>query len=170
METIEIKKDVKKIGVISDLHIPVRANNIPEKVVELFRGTGLILNAGDSIDEKTLEELEKIAETISVQGNMDSDKLKKTLPEKLIIKIGKFKIGLIHGRTEPKTIIDYVTGQFNEKLDCIIFGHSHHALNEIKDNILLFNPGSPTDTVFTDMNSIGILELNDKIKGKIIKL
>ena len=52
----------------------------------------------------------------------------------------------------------------------LVFGHSHQPMNEIKDGILHFNPGSPTDKIFAPFNSYGILEINDKINGKIIKI
>ena len=58
----------------------------------------------------------------------------------------------------------------DKKVDVIVFGHSHHPMNEIKDGILFFNPGSATDTVFAPFRSYGVLEISDVIKGRIIKI
>jgi len=58
----------------------------------------------------------------------------------------------------------------NDKVDLIIFGHSHCGLNEKKGGILFFNPGSATDKVFAPYNSYGIIEINDKIKATIIRI
>ena len=55
-------------------------------------------------------------------------------------------------------------------MDAIVFGHSHSPINEVHDGILFFNPGTPTDKVFATFNSFGILEVNDKIKGRILRL
>ena len=56
-------------------------------------------------------------------------------------------------------------------VDAIIFGHSHEPVNMVKNGVLFFNPGSPTDKIFAKANSYGILEITDKkIEGKILRL
>ena len=55
-------------------------------------------------------------------------------------------------------------------MDVIVFGHSHSPVNELRDGILFFNPGSPTDKIFAKYNSYGILTINKEIKGEIIRL
>jgi hypothetical protein len=58
-----------------------------------------------------------------------------------------------------------------DKVDIIVFGHSHNPVNETRDGILYFNPGSPTDKMFSPYNSYGIIEINENsVEGKIIKL
>jgi len=163
--------NIKKIGVISDTHIPTRSPSVPKKIFDYFNGVDLILHAGDLETLEVLNELKKINENIvAVHGNMDPSEVSSELPSKLIIKINNFKIGLIHGNGPPEGIRERILKEFNENLDCIIFGHTHKPFNGIENNILFFNPGSPTDTVFTNINSIGILRINNKIKGEIIKL
>jgi len=51
-----------------------------------------------------------------------------------------------------------------------VYGHTHRAANEVRDGILFFNPGSATDKRFASRNTIGILEVGEKINGKIIEL
>jgi hypothetical protein len=58
----------------------------------------------------------------------------------------------------------------NKKVDVVVFGHSHHPMNEKIDDVLYFNPGSATDTVFAPYRSYGILEMTNTITGRIIKL
>ncbi len=161
-----------KIGVIADTHIPVNADTIPKKVLEAFKGVDIIIHAGDLVDLSVIDTLKNACkEVIAVAGNMDSQKIKTKLPEKKIIKIGNYKIGVMHGYGHPNSLIELTTKIFkNDNVNIIIFGHSHTALNEKKGDILYFNPGSPTDTIFAAYNSYGILEINDKIEGKIIKL
>lgn len=164
-------KNIKKIGVISDTHIPTRAPSLPKKIFEYFKDIDLILHAGDLEKLEVLDDLKKINKNvIAVYGNMDPSDVASKLPSKSIIKINNFKIGLTHGYGPPEGIRQRILEEFNEKLDCVVFGHTHNPFNEIENNILFFNPGSPTDTVFTDINSIGILKINNKIKGEIIKL
>jgi putative phosphoesterase len=160
-----------KIGVISDTHIPFAGEDLPDKIYQDFKNVDLILHAGDIVEESLLEKLNKLAKTIAVKGNMDSHSLKKKLPVKQIIKVKKFKIGLTHGEGTPQGLVDLVKKQFEkDKVDCIVFGHSHAPLCEKRGNMLFLNPGSPTDQIFSPFNSYGILEIDDKIEGKIVRI
>jgi len=159
-----------KIGVISDTHMPYAAPQIPSEIYNAFKGADLILHAGDLIETSVLDELKKMAEVQAVCGNMDKPDVQKLLPTKKIIKAGKFTIGLIHGYGLPFNLINTVRKEFSQKVDVIVFGHSHSPVNEVRDGILFFNPGSATDKVFSKYNSYGILMLNDEIKGEIIRL
>jgi putative phosphoesterase len=159
-----------KIGVISDTHIPYAASQLPSKIYEDFKNVDLILHAGDLVDISVLEELKKMADVQAVHGNMDAPKVFKLLPEKKIINIGTHSIGLTHGHGPPFNLIHRVREEFTQKVDVIVFGHSHSPVNKIQDGILFFNPGSPTDRVFAKHNSYGILTVNKGIKGEIVRL
>jgi hypothetical protein len=159
-----------RIGVISDTHIPRVCPGLPAEVIKAFDGVDLILCAGDLVEIQVLRDLEKIAKTTAVYGNMDEPEVRNALREKEIIKIGGFIIGLVHGHGTAPNITNYVKNQFTEKVDAIVFGHSHMPLNETKNGILFFNPGSPTDRIFAKYNSCGILTVTGKIKGEIIKI
>lgn len=159
-----------KIGVISDTHIPRTCPKLPVKIIKAFEGVDMILHAGDLVEIKVLRDLEKLAKTTAVYGNMDEAEVRRLLPEKEIIKAGGFTIGLIHGYGPAANIIDRVKGEFTEKVDVIVFGHSHVPVNVIKDGILFFNPGSPTDKIFARSNSYGMLTVADDIKGEIIRI
>lgn len=158
-----------KIGVLADTHIPVIADKIPDKIIEHFREVELILHAGDLVEPEVLANLKELGEVKAVCGNMDSPKLRRVLPVKEIIKVGKFNIGLIHGWGHPELLKENVVKEF-KNVDVIVYGHSHSPVNEVLDGVLFFNPGSPTDKTFAPYNSYGVLEITDVIKGEIIKL
>ena len=160
-----------KILVLSDTHIPVAAHDLPDAVYEAAQDVDMIFHAGDFVDIKFLEKLRSIKEVKGVRGNMDSKAIQETLNIKEIITVEKSRIGLIHGYGAPSEILNTVRKEFDDKVDCIVFGHSHKALNIKKDGILYFNPGSPTDKIFASQNTYGILEVTDKkIEGKIVEL
>lgn len=161
-----------KIGVISDTHIPDRAKDIPQKILEEFKNVDMIIHAGDLVDLSVLDKLKTLCTNVkAVWGNMDSDEARKVLPEKEILKLGKYNIGIMHGYGAPNKLIDLMTSVFKDgNVNLVIFGHSHAPLNEKKGDILFFNPGSPTDKIFSPYNSYGIIEINDKIDARIIKL
>ena len=159
-----------KIGVISDTHIPERAQDIPPEICSAFKDVDLILHAGDLVTMEAIKSLEKISPVKAVYGNMDSPKIRKVLKEKEIIEVNNFKIGVIHGRGAPSGLVKFAREAFKDKMDIIVFGHSHTPLNEKIDNTLFFNPGSATDTVFAPYRSYGIIEIDDEIKAKIVRL
>lgn len=158
-----------KIGVIADTHIPESADRIPSSVYEHFRDVDLILHAGDLLELRVLDELRKISEVKAVFGNMDPDVTREALPAKQVIEVGRFRIGLIHGFGPPSKLMEMVRARF-DRVEAIVYGHSHSPVNQTRRGILFFNPGSPTDRIFAPYNSCGILEVDDKIKGRIIRL
>lgn len=161
-----------KIGVIADTHIPDRAKDIPQKILDDFRNADMVIHAGDLVDLSVLDKLKTVCPNIkAVWGNMDSYDVRKKLPEKEIIKIANYKIAVMHGYGPPNRLIELMAKEFkDDNVDLIIFGHSHAGISEKKNNILYFNPGSPTDKIFSPYNSYGIIEINDKIEARIIKL
>ena len=159
-----------RILVLSDTHIPVAGQDMPQKIYDEIKNVDMIFHAGDFIETKFLDKLRRLKELKAVAGNMDPKEIRMDLKPKEVITIGKFKIGLIHGYGAPSEILTTVKREF-ERIDCIVFGHSHAAMNATKDGVLYFNPGSPTDKIFASTNSYGILEITDKkIEGEIIKL
>lgn len=158
-----------RIFVISDTHLPRTAGDIPPKVYDEIKKCDMIFHAGDFVEKIFFDKLTKLKTTYAVFGNMDSVELKNILPQKEIIEVGKFKIGLIHGWGPPDRTEENIKNEFGA-IDAIVFGHTHTPANEVKNGILFFNPGSPTDKAFALYNSYGILEIDDKINGKIIKI
>lgn len=159
-----------KILVLSDTHIPRSSHDIPKEVYDAIEDVDMILHAGDFVEKDVLDKLKSLRPTTAVYGNMDAGALHNILNQKEVVTVGNFKIGLIHGYGAPSDIIDTVKSEF-KGVDAIVFGHSHAPVNIMKDGILFFNPGSPTDKVFANTNSYGILEVTDKkIEGKIITI
>jgi putative phosphoesterase len=157
------------IGVLSDTH----SLNIPAPLIERFKPVDLIIHAGDLCDTHTLKLLKKIAPTRAVQGNMDEWAVKKVLPLKEIIDCGNLKIGVTHGHIgEAREALKNAMSSFkDDKMDVVIFGHSHHALNEKIGTTLYFNPGSPNDVIKAKFFSYGLITIEaGKIKAEIIRI
>lgn len=160
-----------RIIVLSDTHVPGMARDIPKAIYEEIKKADLVLHAGDFTEASFLEKLRKLKKTIGVYGNMDSKELSSSLKAKEIVQAGKFRIGLIHGWGAAEGLTDRISGEFKgDKVDCIVFGHSHHPLSQTIKKVLFFNPGSSTDKMFAPYNSYGILEVKEKITSEIVKL
>jgi uncharacterized protein len=157
-----------KIGVISDTHL---REPHPEfkKVIEFhFKDVEKIFHSGDFVDWSIAEYLASQKELIAVCGNMDSQDIRKAFPQKRIIELKGFKIGLIHGGGPPFGIESRIRGEFDE-VDAIVYGHTHTPTNHQVKNITFFNPGSPTRS-FIQRPTLGILHLGEKIEGEIIQI
>ena len=157
-----------KIGVVADTH----SKALPKQMIDDFLQVELIVHAGDFCSLDILERFKTIKQVKAVHGNMDEYAIKKFLPRRQIFKSGAFTIGVYHGEGAPDQVLDKVKEEFKtEKVDAVIFGHSHRPFNEVVDHVLYFNPGSPNDTIFAPYCSYGILDLSGpRIQGQIIKV
>ena len=160
------------IGVISDTHIPERAASLPPDAFDAFREVDRILHAGDLTDISVLAELEAIAPVAAVFGNMDGPEARSRLKEKAVLEIGGARIGLAHGSGKPDDLPERMRLAFGrDEVDAVVFGHSHRAFSQRLDGVLMFNPGSPTDTSFGRNRSVGLLRIGpDGIETKIVPI
>jgi uncharacterized protein len=157
-----------KIGVISDTHLAKPDERLKNILDDHFQDVSLILHAGDLVDLSVLEIFGN-KEVKAVCGNMDYPSVKEKLPEQLILEVRGFKLGLIHGWGAPWGMERKLLARLG-KLDCIVYGHTHKVANEIIDDVLFFNPGSAVDKRFATSHTIGILEIDKDIQGRIINI
>ncbi|RNC29327.1 MAG: hypothetical protein AWM53_00680 [Candidatus Dichloromethanomonas elyunquensis] len=149
-----------KIGILSDTHIR-KDRTLPRFVWESLAGVDTILHAGDIVNENLLEELALIAPVIAVTGNCDW--WVKDLPEKIIVNLGPFRVGVTHGyagkgNNTPERAYNTFEG---DKVDIIVFGHSHIPHKSFYESILLFNPGSPTERRGQPNFSLGMMTIEE---------
>jgi len=156
-----IRRLVMRIAVLADTHVNT-LEHLPKKIIDAISTVDLIIHAGDFTDVQVLKELKQLRGVKAVQGNMDSIELKTVLPVKEIVEIENKRIGITHGSGSPRGIEERVRKMFeSDRLDIIVYGHSHQSQNKVIDDILLFNPGKATD-------SFGILTIDGEAKGEII--
>ena len=157
-----------KIGVVSDTH----SFQVPPEVINALNKTDLIIHAGDFCTPEDVETFSRLKDFKGVYGNMDGADVRRLLPRREILEIEGVTIGIFHGEGPKEGTLDAVQKEFqNQKLDAVVFGHSHQPLNQLIGDTLYFNPGSPNDMVFAPYRSYGILEIRSgKITGRIVKL
>jgi uncharacterized protein len=156
-----------KIVVISDTHMPKKAKSLPDQVVTELKQSDLIIHAGDWQTIEVYEELLQYGEVKGVFGNVDSEELQALLPEKSIIEIKGFKMGLVHGHGKRWTTERRAIEAFKyTPVDCIIFGHSHIPVLKEVNGILLFNPGSCTDKRRQQQTSFGLITVNNGLHAQ----
>ncbi len=158
------------IGLISDTHIPDRAKQIPQNVLDSFKDVDLIIHAGDLTTQSVIDELEEIAPVMAIQGNMDRV-AGFDLPKARVIDVEGVRIGVAHGEVYPRADTQqllYLAKQLD--VNILVTGHSHQPKIEQVEDILLLNPGSPIVPRLAD-RTVMLLEVNDKnVDVEIIKI
>ncbi len=158
-----------KIGVLSDTHVPSIMRALPPVIFEIFKDVDLIMHAGDITEFSVLEELKAIAPVEAVAGNMDDPEAHLSLPNKKILNLGGYAIGLIHGKFKIDVQKEMIRREF-DAVDVIVYGHSHVPFWGKIDGVYFLNPGSPTDKRYAPYNSVAILEIGDDLKAEIIRI
>jgi uncharacterized protein len=160
-------KVTKTIGLISDTHVPKRAQCIPKKVIEIFANVDYIIHAGDLVELSVLDELEQIAPVLAVHGNMDGLEATNALPKINSLKVFDRKIVVSHDQN-----ILYGSDRMQKiDFDVFVYGHTHAADIRWDGKILFINPGSPTDPLSIMSNpSVGLLKITkETLTPQIVK-
>ena len=186
----ELNKDVVRIGVLSDTHIPDRVGALHPDILPTFKekGVELIIHAGDISSPDVIRQLEAIAPVQAVMGNRDWWRFKE-LPAMKMITIKEVKILITHGHGHifsylwdkiPYWILGYQFERFvkkfsklNQEFDIVIFGHSHRPENQMVESRLYFNPGSAYDSLRNHSGpSVGIIEIGEgkSVSAEMIRL
>jgi hypothetical protein len=140
-----LRSPVVVVAVISDTHLPLGTRRIPNECVASMRASDLILHAGDFTYPEVLEELQSLGPPVAaVHGNVDTEQLRRTLPEATLVEADSAKIAIVHDAGPAHARLERMRARFPDA-DAVIFGHSHIPLHEERDGFQIFNPGSPTD-------------------------
>lgn len=130
------------IAVISDSHIPRRADDMPDEFYRVLEEAEKIVHCGDFVSKHFKEEIEGYGDLTAVKGNCDQFELE---PSETFEKEG-IKIGVYHGsgitpRGHHPTLVKTA-----ETLSCdlLFHGHSHQEEAVKEDGKILVNPGSCT--------------------------
>ena len=157
-----------QIAVLADTHIPKRAKTLPEMAWKLIGDSDVVIHAGDVLSKPFLDELSGKKKVYAVRGN--NDVALTNLAEVLEFELDGVPIAVIHDSGGKKAREARMRKLF-PRARVVVFGHSHIPINEDRDGLLLFNPGSPTDRRMQPNYTMGLLSLqNGNVRGQIIIL
>ena len=125
------RTDERRVGVLSDTHGLLR----PE-VLELLRGSQLLVHAGDVGDPTVLEALHAVAPVVAVRGNVDVEPWARELSETEVVAVGGVRLYVLHDL--HRLDLDPRAAGFS----AVISGHSHRPSVERRRGVLYLNPGS----------------------------
>ncbi len=153
---------------LSDTHLRAVTRELKEISERRLADIDLVLHAGDVVSTEILDFLSK-KKFHGVHGNMDPPEVRAALPGKMIVEVGPYRLGLIHGWGAAAGLENRIRPEFQD-VDVIIYGHSHRPVNHLREGVLFFNPGTATGYSFEDRHTMGILEVGDAIHGEIVSL
>jgi putative phosphoesterase len=163
-------------AVLSDTHVqPVEVDRLMDRIGPHLRGVDRILHAGDVVCTELLDALGQVAPVDAVAGNMDPPAVQARWPETATIDLDGRRIGLMHGWGAagdlPRKVLERCCDEDGKPtIDGLVFGHSHAALVEYRQGVLLLNPGSPTDRRWAPFCSMALLEVGRTLSARIVRL
>jgi predicted phosphodiesterase len=105
-----------------------------------------------------------------IWGNHDRLlEMRRRLKRMEVLEIAGKRLGLVHGTFYPVGRQRRLKAWFKkEKIDILLFGHSHVVTTKTLDGVFLFNPGSVTGKFPATHGSFGLLTLNGTIESQVI--
>jgi putative phosphoesterase len=154
--------------VIADTHIPRRARVLPEGMIPKLERADLVLHAGDLMNPVLLDQLAAYAPVRAVRGNLDPPH--PNLPESLEFEFGGIRVAMIHDSGRKQGRRRRLRLRFPDAR-VIIFGHSHIPFLEYEDDLMLLNPGSPTDRRRQPHHTFALLRAAEgRVSAEIVPL
>ncbi len=176
-----------KVGVISDTHNPSVGVEPPPEVAIAFQGVDVIIHAGDIYLPACLDWLEAIAPVYAVEMWADAHFKEdpRVVNKMRVLHLEGHTIGLTHDLMVPgmaQEITEYsplskhfppdadlstaLETVFGAVVDIVIFGHTHYAIVEEYQGILMLNPGSPNlPKQLRRLGQVAIMELEPSHKS-----
>lgn len=138
---------MRTLAIISDTHIPTRADDIPEPFRNRIQTADHTIHAGDFTDEAALEMIRTLADgdLTAVYGNMDPHGI--DLPGVATVTIEAVTFVITHGTGDPDGYEDRIAETVRAEADesaIGVGGHTHELLDTVVGGIRLLNPGSVT--------------------------
>lgn len=151
------------IGLVSDTHLPRFGRALPRALEDGLRTAGVsrILHMGDFTDACAVPLFEAIAPLEAVAGNNDPDDLRERFGRNpKILTIEGVRIGMVHGDRGRGNAHQNALATFADAVvEVILYGHSHWPRVERHGDVLVANPGSPTDKRLNPLYSYGLLRI-----------
>lgn len=159
-----------KVGILSDTHLSKSTEQFRRNCAAAFSGCDAIIHAGDLTDISLLATFSG-KDVYGVHGNMCNQTTRQLLPEKRIILLGGYSIGICHGAGQRHNIEERLIELFPET-DCIVYGHTHIPACHNIGKSLVINPGSFQGTGrYGAPGTYGLLHIDaEGLKGSIHEL
>ncbi len=135
-----------EIAIVSDTHIPSRAQRIPDRFVERIREADHVIHAGDFDSKGAVADIRELATVLTaVAGNMDPQ---IGFPRVATRTLEGVEFVVTHGigpkRTHTERVLETVVEAAETDSPVGVTGHTHEVLDTEIDGVRLLNPGTAT--------------------------
>ena len=153
-----------RVAIISDTHIPGRADGIPAPFRDRIAAADRVVHAGDFTAPEALATVRGLATgpLVAVAGNMDGGDL--DLPRTATLEVGSLTFVVTHGTGNPATYEDRVAETVRDVAGSAgvgIAGHTHTVLDTVHGGVRLLNPGSVTGAAPADRTTMMTADVVD---------
>ncbi|MFN2470727.1 MAG: metallophosphoesterase family protein [Gaiellaceae bacterium] len=156
-------------ALVADTHLPRGSRQLSEKCLGALHAADIILHGGDVTTAAALATLEELGRIHAVFGNADEPALRTSLPERLVLNVGRARIGLVHDAGPRLGRHARLLTWFPE-CDVIAYGHTHAAELERVGDTWVVNPGSPTERRRAAARTMARVVVDDGIAIELLKL
>ena len=179
-------RDVLRIGLISDTHIPEARRELWPQVFTVFAGVDAILHAGDLHVLSVLDELGEVAPVWSARGNGEDGSAGRPIADdddrlrySWLLDLAGVRVGLTHDLPIPErppnlTVERWKRRRFGtDDIDVLVFGDTHVERIDVIGSTLCVNPGSPTypHNLNTQLGTLGFLDIEpDRVRASVWQL
>ncbi|MFP4038458.1 MAG: YfcE family phosphodiesterase [Candidatus Nanohaloarchaea archaeon] len=165
------------IAILSDSHIPGRAEKIPEKFWEKVEEADVTVHAGDYARKETFNAVEEYSkEFYGVKGNCDFFETDELENSQRFERKG-LSFGVYHGTgVTPRGHTPTLQKIASEDLEVevLIHGHTHRQQIVLGEKALLLNPGSCTGAgggaSRESAPTMMTVDLGEKLEASILKI
>lgn len=172
---------IMRIGLMSDTHMPVDAQDLPAQLKQIFCDVDLILHAGDVYAASVLDELGAIAPLLASKGDDDYGAVlaDERMKEKHVLTFQGITIWLFHEFTRESWMDSNGIWKMppdethtHPDPDVVVFGHTHRAALDNRGSVLTVTPGSATFPNYRrEPGTVGLLEIRSgNVEARIIQL
>ncbi len=162
-----------RVAIISDTHIPSRANRIPDWVRTRILRADHTIHAGDFDSADALMSVHELTDGnyTAVGGNTDPKSFR--LPDTATLDIGGVTFVVTHGTGPTRGYDERVARIVREtveesgrvgRLDASVVGvagHTHRPMDEVVDGVRLLNPGSATGAAPAETATMFVATVED---------
>lgn len=136
-----------RVAVLADTHWK-GSDSIPDQVLDLLDGVDVVIHAGDIKCQHVLADLGKgDRQVLAVRGDSFDLDLSE-LPDTRVEELNGYKVGIAHdigGISQWTSFARKPEDVFGERVDAVVFGHTHHPFFDVIHGVRFINPGSATD-------------------------
>ncbi|WP_135829239.1 metallophosphoesterase family protein [Halorussus halobius] len=154
-----------RIALVSDTHVPSRADAVPAWVADRVRAADHTVHAGDLDSPDAYETVVDLADgdLTAVAGNMDPASL--DLPEVATLDVEGVRFVVTHGiARSSEEYVATITEAVETRLDgegVAVAGHTHALVDDEMAGVRFLNPGSATGADPAERATMLTVEVGD---------